>query len=382
MKIAYIYSEISIKGGADKVLTQKANYLATHGYEVLIITEAQMGRPLSFSIVPSVRHIDMGLDFNKQYTQGVLRRAYTYFSLMRKYRIRLKRILEQEKPDIVITTMGRSLDFIASLHDGSIKIGEAHTTKEHLRNLHLMEERGGFYKMVAHYMHKKMCNNASKLSALVLLTERDAESWAGITESFIIPNSIVDPPHESSLLDSKEAIMVGRYNDAKGYDYMVEAWAAVHEKHPDWTLNIYGSGELHDQVKQWIEDRHLQSTMIMHDPVDNITEKYMQSSICVLSSRYEGFSMAILEAMSCGVPCVSFDCPHGPRTIIHNEEDGLLVEHLNVKALANSICRLIEDETLRKKLGRNAKQNVKRYSQDEVMGKWDSLFRSLTQRQE
>ena len=169
--------------------------------------------------------------------------------------------------------------------------------------------------------------------------------------------------------------MVGRYNDAKGYDYMVEAWATVHEKHPDWTLNIYGSGELHDQVKQWIEDRHLQSTMIMHDPVDNITEKYMQSSICVLSSRYEGFSMAILEAMSCGVPCVSFDCPHGPRTIIRNEEDGLLVEHLNVKAL-------IEDETLRKKLGRNAKQNVKRYSQDEVMGKWDSLFRSLTQRQE
>jgi glycosyltransferase involved in cell wall biosynthesis len=171
--------------------------------------------------------------------------------------------------------------------------------------------------------------------------------------------------------------MVGRYNDAKGYDYLIPAWSLVHQKHPDWVLNVYGSGELRDQVIQWINDYQLEETIILHEPTDNIMEKYLESSICVLSSRYEGFSMVIAEAMSCGVPCVSFDCPHGPRTIIANGEDGLLVEYLNTKALADGICKLIEDENLRIQFGCRAKQNIQRYSQEKVMGQWHQLFKSL-----
>lgn len=374
MHILYIYAEISIKGGTDKVLVDKANWLVNHGYEVTIVTEAQMGRPLSFNLDNKVRHVDMGLDFNKQYSQGPLGRLYTYKSLMKKYKRRLRNTINDLRPDIVITAMGRSLSLLPSMKDGSIKIGEAHTTKQHLRSLHLMEEKGGFYCFVAKYMRWKMCRNVSKLNALVLLTQRDADDWNGMTETYVIPNPISFYPDVASKLDNKQVIMVGRYNDAKGYDYLIPAWEIVHERHPDWILNVYGSGELHDQVVEWIRDRLLEDTIILHEPVDDIMDKYLESSICVLSSRYEGFSLVILEAMACGVPVVSFDCPHGPRNIIMHGEDGLLVEYLNSQALADGLCRLIESVELRKRFGSNARKNIRRFSKDNIMGQWDTMF--------
>ena len=171
--------------------------------------------------------------------------------------------------------------------------------------------------------------------------------------------------------------MVGRYNDAKGYDYIIPAWEIVHRRYPSWQLHVYGSGELHDDILRWIHERHLEHAIILHEPIDNIQEKYLESSICVLSSRYEGFSLVIIEAMACGVPCVSFDCPYGPRTIIKNEVDGLLVDYLNVAALASDICSLIDNPLYRKKLGGNARKNILRFSKENVMIMWENLFEEL-----
>ena len=377
MKITYLYTELTISGGADRVLTDKANYLAEHGYDVTIITESQMGRPVVFPLYPKVKLVDMGIDFNKQYEHIFLLRSIIYLKCIQQYKVRLKKLLKELKPDIVITLMGRSLDFITSLNDGSIKIGEAHTTKAHLRSYHLLEERGGIYKILAKRLRKKQIANASKLSALVLLTPQDAKDWEGVTKTYVIANAIHKMPTESGTLTNKQAIMVGRYNDAKGYDYLTEAWTIVHQKHPDWILNIYGSGELHDQVENWIKNKHLENSMIMHEPTNQIMEKYLESSICVLSSIYEGFSLVIMEAMSCGIPCVSFDSPFGPRNIIKDGEDGILVEYLNSQALAENICKVIEDEQLRKRLGEKAKQNILRFSQDAIMKQWTDLFQYL-----
>ena len=377
MRILYIYPELTIKGGADKIIIEKANYFATHGYDVIIVTESQMGRQTAFSLHSAVKHIDLGLDFNKQYTQSFLMRGYTYLSLMYQYKKRLWTVLEQEKPDITITTLGRSIDFVTKMKDGSVKVGEAHTVKAHLRSFHLMEQRGFVYRCVARYMKWCTSRRVSKLTALVLLTKEDAAAWTEAQQTFVIPNPISFYPAEGAPLQNKKVIMIGRYNDAKGYDYLIPAWTIVHQKHPDWVLDVYGSGELHDQVVQWIKERNLESCILLHDPVENIMEKYLESSICVLSSRYEGFSLVILEGMACGVPFVSFDSPYGPRNIIRNGEDGLLVEYLNPQALADGICQLIENENLRYQLGKRARDNVKRFSKDNVMGQWDELFKSL-----
>ncbi len=377
MHILYIYSEISIKGGTDKVLVEKANFLVEKGYKVTIVTEAQMGHPFSFPLSAKVKHIDMGLDFNKQYEYGLFRRAFTYYSLIRKYKKKLKEVLFAEKPDIVSAIVGRSIDILPSIQDGSVKIAEAHTTKHFLRSYHLMEQRGGVYKYIAHYLRWKMCRHVSQLDGIVVLTHQDANDWKGIQTTFVIPNAVPFFPEHSAALTSKHVIMVGRYNDAKGYDYLIPAWEIVRQRHPDWVLNVYGSGELHDQVVSWIREKHLDGSMILHEPVDNIMDKYMDSSICVLSSRYEGFSMVILEGMACGVPFVSFDCPYGPRNIIKEGEDGLLVEYLNPQALADGICRLIEDKSLRKQMGINARKNITRFSKEAIMQQWMDLFDTL-----
>lgn len=378
MYILYLYPEVTIKGGADKVIVEKANYFATHGYQVTIVTESQMGRELSFPLDGKVQHIDMGIDFNRQYAYHGLQRLLTYLVMLRKYKKHLKAILMEERPDIVITAMGRSIDFVTSIHDGSVKIGEAHSVKANVRSLNLMERKGVLHRLMARLIRWHVYRKVSHLDAMVLLTRQDADSWTEARQTFVIPNAIPQFPERYSSLDNKQILMVARYNDAKGYNYMVEAWETVHRRHPDWTLNVYGSGELHDDVIRWIQQRHLSSSMVLHEPIDNIMEQYLDSSIYVMSSRYEAFPMVLLEAMVCGVPCVSFDCPHGPRNIIRDGEDGLLVEYLNPQALADGICRLIEDEALRKQLGAKARENIQRFSLESVMKQWTELFDTLT----
>lgn len=380
MKLLYIYSEFTIKGGADRIIIEKANYFVNHGYSVTVVTESQLGREIAFPLDLKVKHIDVGLDFNSQYRYGMLRRGIIYYSLMKQYRKRLTKLLSDEKPDIVITTMGRNLDFITDLPIRSVIIGEAHTTKAHLRGLHLMEQRGFLYKWIAKYQRQKMSKAVSKLGALVLLTNEDANTWKEAKQTYVIPNAIPFFPEKKAELENRQVIMVGRYNDAKGYDYLIPAWEKVHKTHADWILNVYGSGEMHNQVVEWINERQLNDSIVLHEPTDDIMEKYMESSICVLSSRYEGFSMVLVEAMACGVPCVSFNTPYGPRHIIHQNEDGLLVNYLDVNALADGLCRLIEDVNLRKSFGDKARQNIKFYSQENVMGEWMDLFAKLTKK--
>ena len=381
MKIFYVYTALLTKGGADRVLTEKANWLAEHGYEVGIITDTQMGRPPIFPLSPKVNLINLDIDFSKEYGHNLLMRTYLYYQLMSEYKRKMKAVLNTEKPDIVITTMGRDLDFLTNLYKDGAIIGEAHTTKHFLRNFHLLEQRGFPYQQIAWYWRKKMERSVRKMKAVVLLTKEDAQSWKGTTRTYVIPNSLPFDPVEASTLQNKQAIAVGRYNNAKGYEYLVEAWQIVHQRHPDWTIHIYGSGELKEQVKSLIVNNHLQDSMLMHEPTDNIREKYLESSICVVSSRYEGFSMVILESMACGVPVVSFDCPHGPRNIIHNGEDGILVEYLNTQAMADSICQLIEQPELRKKMGMKAQENIKRFSKDNIMKQWTNLFEELNNQQ-
>ena len=377
MKIIYVYTALTTVGGADRVLVQKANWLAEHGHDVTIVTESQAGKPIAFPLSDKTRHVDLGVDFDEEYGHTFLIRGVIYLKLMRAYKKKLKRFIIDQRPDIVITTLGRDLGIVVKMKDGSIKIGETHTTQYHLRNFHLMEQRGGIYKWLAIFLRYRHVSLARQLKVLVVLTPEDEEDWKSVTTTCVIPNSVSFYPKETARLENKQVIMVGRYNDAKGYDYLIPAWKTVHLRHPDWVLNVYGSGELYNDVVRWIKEYQLDNSVILHEPTDRIMEKYLESSVCVLSSRYEGFSLVILEGMACGVPFVSFDCPYGPRNIIHDGEDGFLVEYLNSEALADKLCKLIENPGLRKKMGDAAKRNVKRFCQDEVMMKWRDLFESL-----
>lgn len=378
MKIFYIYTALVTKGGADRVIAEKASWLAEHGNEIAIVTDTQLGREPVFPLSPKVKLIDLAIDFSKEYGHSFPVRIWMYYKLMRQYRKKMTVLLMSEHPDVVISTLGRDISFITKIKDGSKKIGEAHTTKHFIRNFHLLENKNFLLKFLTKYFRWNMDRQVKRLDALVVLTNQDKEDWGHLLPVYVIPNSYPFYPETPSTCENKQAIIVGRYNSAKGYNYLIDAWRDVYKKYPDWIINIFGSGEYEDKVRKQINDYGLQDVIIMNNPTDHIMEEYLKSSIYVMSSVFEGFAMVLLEAMACGLPCVSFDCPYGPRNVITDGEDGFLVDYLNSKALADSICKLIENEALRKQMGKNGRNNVLRYSRENIMPQWISLFESIT----
>ena len=195
---------------------------------------------------------------------------------------------------------------------------------------------------------------------------------------FVISNPLSFYPEQSSNLESKTVIAVGKQSFQKGFDRLLQSWAQVQEKHPDWNLEIYGKYDASQRLDVLASELNIANSVQFFEPEKNIQAKYLASSIYVMSSRFEGFGMVLTEAMACGVPCVSFDCPCGPSDIIKNNEDGFLVPNGDVKAMATKIIALIENEELRKTMGQKAKVNVKRYLPEVICQQWDKLFKTLT----
>lgn len=378
MRIAYIYSSLNTVGGADRIIIEKANYFAEkHGYEIYIITDSQGEVIPFFPISDKVNHIDLNILFNRQYKYSLLIRAAIYFKLMSIYKKKLTNVLMKIKPDITITTLGRDIEIINNINDGSIKIGEAHVAKEYIRNLHLLRDKNIIYQIIAKIWTSRIEKSVKKLSCLVALTENDANAWNKFTKTVVIPNSTSIYPKNPSNCTNKKIISLGRLNEQKGYNQLINAWTLICNKYPEWSIHIFGNGELKKPLLAEINKNQISDSFFIHDPVTNIIEKYQESAFYVMSSRFEGFGIVLVEAMACGLPTISFDCPNGPSDIITDGEDGFLVENGNIKQLSKKISFLIENEGTRISMGKKARENVKRFLPNEVMKKWIDLFESL-----
>lgn len=379
MKIAYYLPSLQAPGGIERIVTFKANYFAEHfeGYDITIITSEQMGKPLHFPLSPKVKHIDLGVSFDLPYSQSIISKVLKYPFRYYRFKQRLSDLLNELKPDITISTMRRELNFITKLKDGSLKIGEFHVSR-YAYGAEALKRKNPIVNMIKKRWANRFVENLSKLSRVIILTSEGAKDWPELTNISIIPNPISTPVEgkQTDIL-SHNAIAVGRYAPQKGFDMLIPAWNIVAQRHPDWKLHIYGEGDLKEKFTKLIDELQLNNNCLLHHTVSNIADKYCESSIFVLSSRYEGFGLVLAEAMSCGTPCVSFDCPHGPSDIIKDNEDGLLVKKENVTELANKICYLVENENIRIEMGRKAKENAKRFLPENVMPQWKNLFESL-----
>jgi glycosyltransferase involved in cell wall biosynthesis len=221
-----------------------------------------------------------------------------------------------------------------------------------------------------------------RLDALVVLTEGDRRDYARLlagsrTRVVRIPNAVPELPGRVSNLDSKVAVAAGRLNRQKGFDLLVDAWATVARRHPDWILRIYGSGEDRGELRRRIEAHGLYNEVLLPGATAALGEALGEASVFVLSSRFEGFGLVIIEAMSKGLPVVAFDCPRGPGEIISNGVDGILVEPEDTEALADAVCALLDDDSLRRRLGSAALETARRYELDAVGAQWDALLAEL-----
>lgn len=214
------------------------------------------------------------------------------------------------------------------------------------------------------------------IDSVLLLTQADAGKFEqdGLCNVGVMHNPLPHWPDDVSPLTAKTVVALGRLEPEKRYDRLIEAWQIVSERHPDWSLQIYGAGSLTNQLRRQISSAGLGASAQLMGATDDVTEVLLNASVLALSSEQEGLPLVLAEAMSCGVPCVAFDCVPGIREIIRDGEDGLVVPNRDVDALAAGICRLIEDESLRRELGTSARRNIERFRLDRILDQWEELF--------
>ena len=279
------------------------------------------------------------------------------------------------RPDVTISTLRREINFINSIKDGSVKIGEIHFSRANYRDLNQEKIPGLFKKLLGKLWMDQLTSKINRLDKFVVLTHQDRQLWKEINQDKCetIHNPISFVPTRTSNGQNKRIIAVGRYTYQKGIDLLIKAWDIVYKEHSDWQLHVYGGGESKIYQEQ-IQELGLQNSCFLHPESPNIEDKYIESSIFAFSSRYEGFGLVLVEAMSCGVPPVSFDCPCGPKDIIHDGEDGFLVENSNYFMLAERIIYLIENDEQRIEMGKKAQIRAKDFNMELIAQQWKSLF--------
>lgn len=377
IKIAYCIPSLYYPSGMERVLTLKANYFAEHfGYEIhIILTDGKDKEPY-YKLYPSITLHQLDINYDEMYGRSLWKRISGYWNKQQLFMKRLNDCLCEIRPDITISLLRRDINFINKMKDGSIKLGEIHFNKSNYREFSDNRLPAFVQHCVKKYWMWQLIRQVGQLKRFVVLSYEDAAEWTKLKNVAVIYNPLPFFPERQSDGSSKQVIAAGRYMPQKGFDRLIDAWSIVNMQHPDWVLRIYGDG-MRQQLQQQIDRLGIASSCILEHSTPDIDEKYCESSIFALSSRYEGFGMVIIEAMACGIPPVSFACPCGPRDIIDDGKNGLLVENGNIEMLAGKICYLIENDEIRRKMGQQARIDVERFKIEQIAGQWKELFESL-----
>ncbi len=373
MKILYCIAGTYNSGGMERVLSNKANYLAAHGHEVTIVTTDQRGQAPFFELDRRIRCIDIDVNYETNNGKSFFNKVAHYPFKQFKHKRRLAKVLKEIKPDIAISMFCNDASLLPRMKDGSKKVLEIHFS----RFKRLQYDRKGLWRLADKWRNRNELKVASRFDRFVVLTHEDSRYWGGLSNMSVIPNArtfVCDAP---ASLDRHRVIAVGRYTYQKGFDMLLDAWAQVCKQVNGWELHIIGDGESRDALAVQIKELSLQDSAVLCPATKNIKEAYQEASILVMSSRYEGFGMVLLEAATAGVPAVSFDCKCGPSEIIKDGETGFLVAPGDTASLAEKMLMLMKDEALRKKMGKAAFADSSRFSTETVMKQWTDLFDGL-----
>lgn len=368
MKIVYVYHSLAVWGGIERILVDKMNWLVAHGYEVVMLTADQGTHELPYAMDQRISYADLNIRFHRQYQYKGLRRLWDVVHRKWRFAKLLKQRFAEEHPDVIVCATPLFVGTLNRLRGRIPLVVESHTVFERL------VETGSFRCLRRWWLLRSL----RRADVLVTLTEDDAAQWRlKLDRVEVIPNMVHVPAiMQHSPLTARKVVFAGRLVPQKQIDHLVAIWQRVHQRHPDWTLEVYGEGELQDWLTAETSRNNLGIEVL--PPTNQIFQVYASTSALVLTSLYEPFGLVLSEAMSCGLPVVAYDCPFGPRVIISDGENGFLVEAQQKELFADRLCQLIEDERLRLRMGQRAAESVQRFAAAHVMPQWEKLFQRLS----
>jgi GalNAc-alpha-(1->4)-GalNAc-alpha-(1->3)-diNAcBac-PP-undecaprenol alpha-1,4-N-acetyl-D-galactosaminyltransferase len=369
-------------GGAERVATNMANYWAAKGWEVTILTTDFGGEPSTYGLHPRVTHLNLRSPrFNNLPTDlrvtAPLRDLINACSQSERavlnpltpHILRLRRVILSTRPAVVISHIYLTNICVLSATRG---LGLPVIVTEHI------DPNETFIGEGLELLRYRLYPQANYVAVLTEESLGYFSSVPGI-RGRIIPNAVTPPVFSSfdkppQQKNGKTLLAMGRLEHEKGFDLLLSAFNLVAEKHADWTLEILGEGPVRDYLESCVQKRGLGERVRMPGFTSRPFDAMRRADLFVLSSLDEGFPIVLLEAMACGVAVVSFDCPSGPRHIIRNGVDGVLVPPRDSQAMAAALDRLMGDEAERKRLAGRAPEVLDRFSVEKVMSMWERLI--------
>ena len=377
MKVVYIIFSISKLTGIEKMFVTQMNYLADHcGYDVTLLTYDQGKAPDGYPLSARVRHIDYNIKTFHVFQYPLVLRPF----ILRKWHQQLGKLIrntiQEIAPDIVVCSSYESIEMeivlslkhvkrVVQVHSSYLQSGGT------LRSRHIENTVKLWYKKL--FLFPRVIRQVRSFDSIIVLTQGDAALWHS-DRVRVIPNPLVVAVPQGKVVREKKIIAVGSLLMVKGFDMLLEAWDKIFRRHPDWLLEITGEGIDRPYLEQQMQT--MQNVRILPNTHD-IASRYMSGEIFVMTSRYEGFGLALLEAMSFGLAPVAFDCDFGPREIISEGHDGFLVPVGNIDLLSERLEYLMNNEAERHTMGARAIEKSRQFQVDKVLPKFYHLYESL-----
>lgn len=366
MRIIYCLNSLDILGGIERVTINKANALAEMGHDVTIVVtdhkeDATFVQPLS----EKVKFVDLkvGHWFGQYKWHSPISKRFTYYR-------RLKEFVSEYNPDVIISVGQSEKQVISLLRTKAVKIREIHFLSTYRKYTY---NKKWLAKILDFIDYKLIIRGYDQI---VLLTNEDYhEQWIGDKKkTSVIWNPLTITPKLSNQQNKIVTCVCRLNNMQKNINELVDAFAIVAKKHPDWVLKIYGKGPDEDKIRVHINKLNLDKHILLEGYSDNVPKAMSEASIFAFTSNFEGFGLCIVEALASGLPVVTYQFPVGAKDILEGSDAGFLVPMHDIEMLAEKICYLIENEDMRKEMSLYAIKRAQDFEISNIMNQWINLF--------
>ena len=378
MRIIIIHRSFALTGGAERVIIDKANYLTSKGHTVKLVSYEQGTHPLSYPLDHSVSVEDVDCRFFTLSKYAPLAHLYHFLKLRRKFKNSIQEIIRQFCPDVIVLASDWQFLILPLLKAaGRIPVMcEFHNSYDYIVKNIGQEHFGIKEKLIRAYFQYAI-RAVGRCAKLISLTNNDARHWRRLNKHVsVIPNPLFCYPERIDDVAKMphRIISVGRLNRQKRFDRLITSFSHIANRHPDWYIEIFGEGNEKDTLEKQIKSTGLEKRVTINPPTKSIFDEYKKAQMLVLSSESEGFGLVLIEAMACGTPCISFNCPPGPAEIIDDNVTGLLAINGDIKDLSEKMEWLITHNDERQEMGRQARLATEKYKPATILTEWEKAY--------